>query len=123
MAEFSLSQDLRAAAEAVKMLKALAECLHPLKFELDCFSEERFQNETGIALSMTESRASKRDKAIEETRVCYYQGRQITFYPHLKKSVQGVSMRLHFQFLEHERKIIICHLGGHLPNAKTRYLN
>ncbi len=123
VAEFSLKDDLKATAEAVRMFKALAECLHPMKFERDGFSEEQFRNETGLVLSMTESRASKRDKAIEDTRVCYYQGRKITFYPHLKKTVQGIQMRLHFQFLTDEKKILICHLGEHLPNAKTKYLN
>jgi hypothetical protein len=123
VSEFSLNNDLRAAAEAVKMFKALAECLYNLKFERDNFSEEQFQNETGIPLSMTESRASKRDKAIEDTRVCFYNGRKITFYPHLKRNIQGTQMRLHFQFLSDERKILICHLGEHLPNAKSKYLS
>lgn len=123
VAEFGLNNDLRATAEAVKMFKALAERLHPMKFERDNFSEEQFRDETGIPLSMTESKASKRDKAIEETRVCYYKGRKITFYPHLKRNIQGIQMRLHFQFLSDEKKILICHLGEHLPNAKTKYLS
>lgn len=122
VSEFSLNNDLRAVAEAVKMFRALAECLYPMKFEREEFSEELFRDETGITLSMTESRATKRDKALEDTRVCLYNGREIIFYPHLKKSVQGLQMRLHFQFLDDERKILICHLGEHLPNAKTRHL-
>lgn len=123
VSEFSLNNDLRAVSEAVKMFKALAECLHPMRFERDNFSEEQFRNETGIPLSMTESKATKRDRAIEDTRTCFYNGRKITFYPHLKRSIQGIQMRLHFQFLTDERKIIICHVGNHLPNAKTKYLS
>ena len=120
--EFSLNGDLKAAHETVKMLVALAECLHPMKFEQGEFSEERFRDETGLVLSMTESKTSKREKMIEDSRTCFYQGQKILFYPHLKKTVQGVQMRLHFQFLDEERKILICHLGDHLPNAKTKYL-
>lgn|GEM_PF-6697602 len=120
--EFSLKDDLKAAVEAAKMLKALAEVLQPMKFERDNFSEERFQDETGLALAMTESKATKRDRALDETRICFYEGRKISFYPHLKKTVQGVQMRLHFQFLADEKKILVCHLGDHLPNAKTKYL-
>lgn len=79
----SFNKDSRAVSETVKMFRALAECLHPMKFERDNFSEEQFRNETGIHLSMTESKASKRGKAIDDTSFCDYQSRKMTFYPHV----------------------------------------
>lgn len=121
--EFSFNQNTIAAVAAAKIFKAMADGLYSLKFEQQGFSEEKFRNNTGFALSMTESKASKRDQAIGETRKCFYNGKEVTFFPHIKEKVQGVDFRVHFQFLEMEKKIIICHVGEHLPNAKTKFLN
>ncbi|MDR1922573.1 MAG: ELKS/Rab6-interacting/CAST family protein [Candidatus Adiutrix sp.] len=120
--DFNLNNDLRAVHEIVKMFTALAGCLYDLKFRRDGFSEEQFRDETGLTLSMTESKASKKEKAVEDSRTCFFNGRKILFYPHLKKNVLGVQIRLYFQFLDDEKKIIVCHVGNHLPNARTKYL-
>jgi hypothetical protein len=113
----------RVVSEAVKMLKALVEVLYPMKFENGSFSQEEFLNRTGIPFSMTEGKATKKDSALEGIRTCYWNGKKITFFPHLKSTIQGTELRMHFQFLEEEKKIIICHLGSHLPTSATRLLN
>jgi hypothetical protein len=69
---------------------------------------------------MTERRATKRERELEALRTCDYNGKKILFFPHLKSSVQGIEFRIHFQFLDEEKKILICHLGGHLPTSYTR---
>ncbi|MDR3203684.1 MAG: hypothetical protein LBV23_02905 [Deltaproteobacteria bacterium] len=112
----------RMVQEAVKFIKALAEKLHPMKFadeNNNSIDTNAFRNATGIPLSMTERRGTKRDQALEDARTCFYKGEKITFYPHLKSTIQGKEFRLHFQFIENERKILICHLGQHLPTAGT----
>ncbi|MDR0622595.1 MAG: hypothetical protein LBJ61_12090 [Deltaproteobacteria bacterium] len=106
--------------EAVRMVKALSDTMFKLKFIDGNFSEDNFTNLTGIPFSMTERKTTKREKEIEKSRTCRYKGQDVIFYPHLKASFQGVEFRIHFQFLESERKILICHIGGHLPTAGTR---
>jgi hypothetical protein len=118
---FSAHKNPKIIAEAVKMLHSLAMILHPMKYRVKNFSEELFLAEAGIELSMTESRATKRDKTMDEHRICHYKGREIFCYPHLKSSVGSFPLRLHFQFIDDEEKIIIGHLGGHLPNAMSKY--
>ena len=122
LSDFTGQKNPKVVAEFVKMVKSLALSLHPMKFKSNNFSEERFKDETGFELSMTESRATKRDKAMDEPRICHYKGKEILCYPHLKSAVGGLQLRLHFQFLDDEEKIIIGHLGGHLPNAMTKHL-
>ncbi|MDR2367964.1 MAG: hypothetical protein LBF58_07650 [Deltaproteobacteria bacterium] len=111
----------RIVQEAVKMIKALAETMHKLKFEDNNFQD--FTNLTGIPFSMTEHKLTKREREIEKSRTCKYNGETIIFYPHLKSSIQGTELRVHFQFLEEDRKILICHVGGHLPTAGTSKIN
>jgi predicted nuclease with TOPRIM domain len=106
--------------EAVKMVKALAETMYKLKFVDNNFSEENFISLTGIQFSMTERKITKREREIEKSRTLKYKGESVTFYPHLKSSIQGTEFRIHFQFLDEERKILVCHIGGHLPTAGTR---
>jgi hypothetical protein len=110
----------RLISEAVKMIKHLATTMHKLKFEDNNLSEDAFTNTTGIRFSMTERKITKNEKQIEKSRTLKYNGETITFYPHLKSTVQGTELRVHFQFLENEKKILICHLGDHLPTAGTR---
>jgi len=121
--DFQLNENLHAVVAAVKIFKALAENLYRLKFEKGSFSEEQFRDETGLEMSMTESKASKRDPAVCESRKCIYNRAEITFFPHVKETIKGVEFRVHFQFLDQERKIIICHVGDHLLNARTKYIS
>jgi hypothetical protein len=121
--DFSLNQNKTAAVAAARIFKALATNLYPAKFVKRSFSEEQFRAETGLEMSMTESKASKRDQAVWESRTCLYHDREITFFPHIKETIDGVEFRIHFQFLDDERKIIVCHAGEHLLNAQTKYMN
>jgi len=121
--DFSLNQNAAAAISAACIFKALAENLHKSKFEKGTFSEEQFKGENGLVMSMTESKASKRDQDVWESRTCVYNGEKITYFPHVKDRIQGVEFRVHFQFLDQEGKIIVCHVGEHLLNARTRHMN
>jgi uncharacterized phage infection (PIP) family protein YhgE len=126
IASFTAAQSekkFRIIQEAVKMVKALADTMHRLKFVENNFSEDAFTNLTGIRFSMTERKITKNEKEIEKSRTLKYKGETIIFYPHLKSSIQGTELRIHFQFLENEQKILICHIGDHLPTAGTRQKN
>ncbi|MDR0355706.1 MAG: hypothetical protein LBJ64_08220, partial [Deltaproteobacteria bacterium] len=107
--------------EAIKLLKSLAGPMYNMKFDPnESFSEENFLTRTGIQFAMTEKKGTKRDTAFDGFRTTTWNGKKIQFYPHLKSSVQGVEFRIYFQFLEDERKILICHVGEHLPTPATR---
>ena len=84
---------LPAVTESVRMVKSLALSLHPMKFKSNNFSEERFKDEIGLELSMTESRATKREKAEVAFPVPWRESKNY-YRPH----------------------------GGHLPNAMTKHL-
>ncbi|MDR1044059.1 MAG: hypothetical protein LBP33_02945, partial [Candidatus Adiutrix sp.] len=118
------NRNLKCATQAMIMLKALALELYDMKFSGPDgrLNPKAFQDKTGIPLAMTEGRATKRDQAFEDIRTCEYQGRELSFFPHLKAEVKKVKIRLHFDILEEDRKIVVCHLGDHLPNSQTRYL-
>ena len=119
--EFRLNENINAAFAAAEIFKVMAEVLQPMVFDGTGFSEEKFKDETGIILSMTEGKASKRDPITEASRTCAFEGQEITFFPHIKDRIQGIEFRVHFSFLE-SGKILICHVGEHLPNAKTKFL-
>jgi hypothetical protein len=110
----------RIVQEAVKMIKALADEMYNLKFVENNLSEQGFTDLTGIQFAMTERKITTRNKFFERMRTCKYMGQIIMFFPHLKSSIQGTEFRIHFQFLENEKKILICHIGGHIPTAGTR---
>jgi hypothetical protein len=110
----------RIVQEAVKMLKSLADTMYRLKFIDNNLDEKTFTHLTGIPFSMTETKLTNRKSADVKARTCLYNGVKIDFFPHIKSSIQGTELRIHFQFLEDERKILICHIGSHLPTAGTR---
>ena len=104
------------------MLKALALVLYEMKFKTPdgYINPKTFRDRTGISLAITEGSETKRNKIFDGLRTCEYQGDKLSFYPHLKGAVQKIMMRLHFDFWRD--KIVICHLGGHLPNSQTKDL-
>ena len=63
----------------------------------------------------------KKNKAFTSIRKCTRNGVEYEFFPHLKGNIRS-DFRVHFAFIEEERKILICHFGEHLDNAKTQYI-
>lgn len=120
--KYGSAGDIRIVQEAWKMLNKLALIMYSLKFfEQSNELETAFRNSTGIDFSMTESKMTKRDKNFVKLRTCDWKNTKITFFPHLKSTIRD-DFRLHFAFLEAEKKILICHCGEHLDNAKTRHI-
>lgn len=114
--------DIRVVQEAWKMLNKLALVMYELKFiEQSAELENAFRARTGIEFSMTESKTTKKDKRFVKMRTCAWENAEIPFFPHLKSAVRN-DFRLHFAFLEVEKKILICHCGAHLDNARTQHM-
>ncbi|MDR1049532.1 MAG: hypothetical protein LBP95_00320 [Deltaproteobacteria bacterium] len=120
--DFSKNVTPRIIQECVKMIKAVGDVLHPMKFRDNEADLQKFTAITGIDFSMGERKTTNRSRALDRERTAYYEGRTITFYPHLKSTISGVKFRIHLSFLESEQKIIICHIGGHLTTSYTRKL-
>jgi hypothetical protein len=118
------NRNSKCVSQALTMFKALALVLYPMKYESadGRINPGQFEDLTGCPLAMTEGKLTKRDKSFEEIRTCEYEGRKITFYPHLKATIQKIQMRLYFNFLEDRQKIIVCHVGEHLANSQSRNL-
>lgn len=108
--------------EAWRMCTDLAIIMHSLKFiDKSNELEKSFKSRSGIEISMTESSATKKDKKFTDLRTCSHRSKSITYFPHLKSSARK-DFRMHFSFLEDEEKILICHCGEHLDNARTRHI-
>jgi hypothetical protein len=114
--------DIKIVQKAWQMINKLASVMHDIKFvEQISEFEESFRARTGIDFSMTESKTTKKDIKFNKMRTCRWKDTDITFFPHLKSAVK-TDFRLHFSFLEDEKKILICHCGEHLDNARTRHM-
>lgn len=121
--KYCRSGDIKIVQELWKMINKLALVMHSLKFsEQSNDLEIAFRSKTGIDFSMTESKMTKKDKNFVKMRTGKWGNMDITFFPHLKSAIKD-DFRVHFTFLEDDKKILICHCGEHLDNAKTRHLS
>lgn len=64
---------------------------------------------------------TKRDAELLKQREVTYKGKTYDVTPHLKFGTKPPKLlRLYFQFVEDEKKIIIGHFGDHLDNRTTK---
>lgn len=117
--DYALGRESKMIRDAWEMISALGQFMYKMKFIDGVFSEKLFTDETGIELAMTEGRLTKKNKNFERFRTFIYQGQEITSFAHVKGSGD---LRLYFHILEKERRILIYHLGEHLPNAQSKAL-
>lgn len=114
--------DSKIIQEGWLMLNKLSTVMYNLKFiESSADLQSTFTSLTGIDFSMTESKQTKKNKAFTSIRKCTRNGVEYEFFPHLKGNIRS-DFRVHFAFIEEERKILICHFCEHLDNAKTQYI-
>lgn len=104
-----------------RMLWHLDSTLFDLKFKsgksVDLVKE--FKNKSGYDYAKTEGRMTKADSRLMRERVFEHNGRQFEKVIHIKP--QGrLDWRVHFDYDEMNRKIVIGHIGDHLNNATTR---
>ncbi len=114
--------DCKCVDEAWQMLIHLSATLHPLKFE----GEEKdfegaFKAKTGFDLAMTEGKMTKDDAKLMRLRKLQHGGKEYDITPHVKHGNQEPKLvRIHFDFDETKRKIVVGHIGRHIPNYTTK---
>jgi hypothetical protein len=110
--------------EAWEMLRHMNDALHRMKFEEAQKELERaFKNETGYELAMSEGRNTKRDNKLMNLRLLRIGDREYDITPHLKHmNNEPKSVRIYFAFDEENKKIVVGHIGRHIPNATTKTL-
>lgn len=106
---------------AWNMLSVLTTTLYNKKFEENVLvDEKKFKDDTGFELSMTEGKMTKKDSKLDALRKTVYDGKVYDTYPHLKWGGKPPKcLRLHFTFIEEEKKILIGYFGEHLENYST----
>lgn len=115
--------DCKSIGEAWEMLRHLSDAMYKLKFESGEQKdwERTFQDETGYELAMSEGRNTKKDKKLMGLRKILHDGREYDITPHLKHGNQVPKMlRIHFDFDEVGKKIVVGYIGSHIPNATTK---
>jgi hypothetical protein len=111
--------------EAWEMLHDLCRLVYEMKFkppkDFSGDFENYFDTRSRYELTMTETGATKRDKALMELRQLTFEGKAFDITPHLKwGSKEPKLLRIHFAFDEDKKRIIVGFVGQHLPTAGTR---
>ena len=109
-------------SETWEILRYLNNVLYRLKFEDEKAElEKSFRDATGYDLAMSEGANTKRDKKLMSLRQVQHAGRDYDITPHVKHGNQAPKMvRVHFDFDEELKKIIVGYIGPHIPNATTK---
>jgi hypothetical protein len=115
-------EECKSINDAWEMLRHMNDSLHRMKFQDEQKELERtFKNETGYELAMSEGRNTKRDNKLMNLRILRVGGREYDITPHLKHlNNEPKTVRIYFAFEEEAKKIVVGHIGRHIPNATTK---
>lgn len=110
--------------EAWEMLRHLNEAMYRTKFEEGSKEiEKTFQDRTGYEVAMKEGPSTKNDKKLMDLRKLVHDGHEFDISPHLKHGNKEPKLvRIYFAFDEKRKKIIVGHIGKHIPNATSKTL-
>lgn len=81
--------------------------------------EKRFQEETGWDMARGEGKNTRNDRECMKLREDHYQGRKISIEPHVRRGNKDNSpdcVRVYFCYDKISNRIVIGHVGNHLPN-------
>lgn len=83
---------------------------------------ERYRQETGFELALTETKLTKVNNALMRERVRRYRGQEIDVRPHIKGRSKNpkYAFRVHYYVDRERRLIVIGHCGGHLTTSGTQ---
>jgi hypothetical protein len=115
--------DCRCVEEAWEILRHLQSCMWRLKFEADgqVDWERTFREKTGYALAMSEGKQTQDDTKLMRLRRIVHSGREYDITPHVKHgNVEPKLVRVYFAFDDAGRKIVVGHIGRHIPNYTTK---
>ena len=115
--------DCRCLGEAWEILRQLQSYMWRLKFEADGAAdwERTFREKTGYDLAMSEGKQTHDDKKLMRLRKIMHDGQEYDITPHVKHgNVEPKLVRVYFAFDEGGKKIVVGHIGRHIPNYTTK---
>jgi hypothetical protein len=114
--------ECKSISEAWEMLRHLNEAMYRMKFDEGSKEiEKTFQNRMGYEVAMKEGPNTKNDKKLMDLRKLTHDGREYDISPHLKHGNKEPKLvRIYFAFDEKGKKIVVGHIGRHIPNATTK---
>ena len=112
-------------------VSAAWECLHAAAVILPKLAFEdhisagtlpvRFQEATGLELTMTEGKMTKSQSKLRDLRTVEYSGKEWDVSAHIKYGTKAPRcLRIHFALDGESRRVIVGHCGDHLDTAGTR---
>lgn len=109
---------------AWEMLRHLNETMYRIKFvEGGKEIEKAFQDQSGYEVTMKEGPATKNEKKLMDLRKLMFCGHEYDISPHVKHGNKEPKLvRIHFAFDEQGKKIVVGHIGKHIPNATSKSL-
>ena len=116
--------NFRMALAAQARFRAMATHLWSMVFasESRSIDPQKFLELSGFKLALGEGKLTNQDNALTKLRTCEYEGEEVDFSPHLKARVGKTAMRIHFFVDRIKQVLVLCHVGGHIPNALSRKL-
>jgi len=117
------SSECELVADAWCILYHIATTLYDLKFATVNPGDigKLFQEKSGYEYARTEGKQTKNDKNLRRQRTITHNGKDYEIWPHIKKGNDGNKMiRIHFDFDNELRKIVVGYVGLHMDNASTR---
>ncbi|PKL78241.1 MAG: hypothetical protein CVV27_03625 [Candidatus Melainabacteria bacterium HGW-Melainabacteria-1] len=117
-ASFNQSRRLN---DAWRLLWQMANTLYDLYFNSENVNvEAEFQDRSGFGLTLKEGRQTRANSKLMALREDEWNGRTISIEPHTKIGTEAPNLlRVYYASLEHERLLVIGHIGDHLPNHTT----
>lgn len=115
--------ECKSVGETWEMLRHLEVCMYRLRFvdEGQKDLERTFRDETGYDLAMSEGAKTKQDKKLMRLRKIEHGGREYDITPHVKHlNNEPKAVRIYFAFDEDAKKIVVGHIGRHIPNATSK---
>jgi hypothetical protein len=83
--------------------------------------EGKFKAKSGYDLAMSEGKMTKDDSKLMRLRELQYNGKEIDITPHVKHgNYEPKLVRIHFAFDDGSKKIIVGHIGRHIPNYTSK---
>lgn len=107
--------------DAWRLFWHMANTLYDLYFNSEGVNiEAEFQDRSGFGLTLKEGSQTRANRKLMALREDEWNGRAISIEPHTKIGTEAPHLlRVHYASLEHERLLVIGHIGDHLPNHTT----
>lgn len=112
-------------SETWEMLYHLNCTMWPLKFNDSAPKdlEKLFKEKSGYELALGEGKMTQKDRKLMKMRILVHDEKEYDISWHLKyQTIEPKCVRIYFAFDEDSKKIVVGHIGKHIPNATTKTL-